>query len=219
MPQETNHCDNKSLTFHWSNKSSCTKRYVGSNATPQSNQMSLCSNDQTHDLSQKHDGSPPHHCNISSFCKDDFIEWADCTMHNPATGSQTAKDFDAMHKSAKPSKPCESSSSAKCSASPPHRECNSHSSYYAIDIHCSAKHSRSRSCSHSCSRGHDCHNDDCRSQRSSHPYHDDYIGHHDFTTNPPEALYDCKLKKYCHADNQTVTHGYRLGKNLSDFLT
>ncbi len=102
-------------------------------------------------------------------------------MHNPAVGLQTAKDFDAMHKFAKPSKPHVNHLSTRRPASPQCCERNSHSSYHADDHHRSNKHSPSRSCLHSCSRSRDCYDDDHCSQHSSCPHHSDTcIGHHDF---------------------------------------
>ncbi len=142
-------------------------------------------------------------------------------MHNPATGSQMAKAIDAISKSANPSIPRESSSSAKRSASPPRCEHDSHSSYHTRDTRHSDKRSHSWSCSHSRSPSCDSRDGDRCRQHSSHPHHDDYVGHHVFPTksNPPDTLCDRKLKNYCHADGQIVTHWYRLHKNPSDFST
>ncbi len=150
-------------------------------ATPAS---SCCPTEWLHKQScsgQHHDDSPPCACNQCGFCKDRTIEWNDCTMHNPATGSQTAKDFDAMHKSTQTSKLLDNQSSTRRPASLPCHERNSHSSYHADNHHCSGKHSRSHSHLHSHSRSHDCFDDDCCSQRSSsHHCSDTFVGHHDF---------------------------------------
>ncbi len=133
------------------------------------------------------DASPPRLNNRCSFCKDCTVEWADCSMHNPAAGSLTAKDFDALCKSAH-TKSRDPQSTSCCPTSPPRHERESHSLYHA-DNHHHSKHSCSRSRSCSCSPPHspscDHYNNDCCSSQSSHPRHDNYVGHHDFPTNPP----------------------------------
>ncbi len=43
------------------------------------------------------------------------------------------------------------------------------------------------------------------------------IGHHDFPTNPPEALFNCKIGHYHCADSSIIAHGYRLAKCPSEF--
>ncbi len=157
-------------------------------------------NDQPCDWScsnQCPDTSLPGASNQCGFYKDRTIEWTDCTMHDPATGSQITKDFEALCKSAQPSKPCDPHLSTwhpkstqpskpcdlhlstQCPTLPPHCNCDSHSSYHfnkhqrPTKWNCSC----SRSCSCSCSSDH--HDDDHCSQHSSHPCHDTYIGHHD----------------------------------------
>ena len=162
-------------------------------------------NDQSRDRSR-----PPHRDDASSsdirnqcgFCKDRNIEWADCTMHNPTTGSQTAKDFDAMRKSAQPSRP---QPTTRRPASPPRRERERHSSYYADEPRRS-KHSRSRSCSRSRSRSprrspsRDHSHDDRPRSRSSRSRHTSYIGHHDFPDDSTPIQYNSTLKRYKRSD-------------------
>ncbi len=45
------------------------------------------------------------------------------------------------------------------------------------------------------------------------------VGHHDFSTSPPEACFDHNIGKYRQDDGIIVTHGYRLSKHPSDFAT
>ncbi len=77
-------------------------------------------------LVPRRDGSLPRIWNQCGFCIDRSVEWADCSMHNPATESQTAKDFDTMHKSAQSLKPCDPNPPTHHSVSPPQRERKSH---------------------------------------------------------------------------------------------
>ncbi len=107
-------------------------------------------------------------------------------MHNLATGSQKAKDFDALRKS---SKPHDTHSSMQCPALPPHPNCDYHSSYHTNSKNHLAKHSCSCSCSNSCSHSCDCRDDDHCIQRSSSPCHDTYIGHHDVCPSNKPYLY------------------------------
>ncbi len=100
-------------------------------------------------------------------------------MHNPATGSQMAKDFGTLCKSAQPSKPRDIHLATQLPALPPCHNCDSHSSYHTNHQKRHAKQSCSCSCSCNCSRSCDHHDDYCRSQHSSCPCHDNYIGHHD----------------------------------------
>ncbi len=53
----------------------------------------------------QHAASLPHPCNQCSFFNETCaIEWVECKMPNPATGSQIAKDVDTLHKTANPTK-------------------------------------------------------------------------------------------------------------------
>ncbi len=107
--------------------------------------------------------------NQCRFCKNLTIKWNDCIMHNPATGLQTAKDFDTMCKSAQSSKLLDTKPSKHHPASLLRREHDSHSFYNANNHH------------HSGECSHDFHDDDHRSQHSScHHCSDTFIGHHDF---------------------------------------
>ncbi len=74
-----------------------------------------------------HDASQPCIHNQCSFCKDCMVEWANCSLHNPATGSQTAKDFDTFPKSAITTKPHDPQPPTRCPALPPRPEHKSHS--------------------------------------------------------------------------------------------
>ncbi len=124
-------------------------------------------------------------------------------MHNPATESQMAKDFNALRKSVITTKPCDPHPLNCCPALPPHRERKSHSSYHAEDCHCPmSSHSHSCSCSLSppCSPKCGHYDNDCCSHRSSYSCHDNYAGYHDFPPSPSEALFDCSIRLYCRAD-------------------
>ncbi len=164
-------------------------------------------NDQSRDRSRSIHRDEATSADIRNQCgfrKDRNIEWTDCTMHNPTTGSQTAKDFDAMRKSAQPARPQPSN---RRPASPPRRERERHSSYYADEPRRS-KRSRSQSRSRSRSRSRSPrrsssrdHSYDARpSSRSSRSRHTSYIGHHDFPDDNTPIQYDSKLKRYKRAD-------------------
>ncbi len=109
-----------------------------------------------------------HVCIIkaNSAKKNGTIEWTDCKMHNPATGTQTAKEFNKLCKTAKTSNSCAPTSfSTHHSHSPPCYDSDTHSTYHIEDWHWSMK------CSRWCSSllSHDRHNDDQHSHWSSCP--------------------------------------------------
>ncbi len=127
------------------------------------------------------DASLPQMYNQCGVCKDTCtIEWTDCKMHNPATGTQMAKDFNKLFKNAKSPKPCAPVSlSTHCSNLPPRCNCTTHSNYH-VDNCC---HSTKCRCSpsHLCSHLRSCdhHNDAQRSHRSSCSHVDTNFAIHD----------------------------------------
>ncbi len=109
-------------------------------------------------------------------------------MHDPETGSQKEKGFDALCKFAQPSKPCYTNLSTCCPALAPHRDRNSHLSYHTDKHQCSAKCTHSCSCPCSCSHSRDCHDDVRCSQRSYCPCHDTSIGYQDVCSSGKSYL-------------------------------
>ncbi len=119
-------------------------------------------------------------CNQCCFCKDTHtIEWTDCKMHNPTTGTQMTKDFDEFCKITKNPKPCEPASlSTHCSNLLPCCDHPTHSNYHVDNCCRSTKLSHPPSHSCSCLRSCDCHDDAECSHQSSCPCVDsNYAAH------------------------------------------
>ncbi len=121
------------------------------------------------------------------------IKWADCQLHNPTTSSQTAKDFEAMHKTVSPPKSNTIASGINCHSNLPPC-CN-------FDIHTTdcvenSQHPtccRSCFCSCSCSSSfsHDLCHKYCRKHCSYGSYHNShFVGHHDFLSKAKSLAYD-----------------------------
>ena len=129
--------------------------------------------------------SPPPVRNACGFCKGTrSIEWADCTMHNPATGTQTAKDFDALRKSNSSSKPRSEGSAPSRSNAASRDRPRANDSYHMDDRPRRSTRSSRRSRSRSRSRSRDRSPEDRRSKRSSSPQEGrTFVGFHDSGPN------------------------------------
>ncbi len=110
-----------------------TPLLVASETNP-ANHNCTCSN-------PPYDANLPCVCNQCGFCKDTCtIEWAVCKMQSPATGTQTAKDHDALPNTANPPKPCAPpASSGLQSDLPPHHSCDPHYTYHVENSQCSSQ--------------------------------------------------------------------------------
>ncbi len=127
-PPKQPDCHNDQGQASHCNLTICTPCDNESDTAAAANPPSCCSNDLPHDHNHCNipcDASPPYVCHQCSFCND--IEWAKCKMQNPATGTQTSKDYNALHKANNHVHllPCHCQSD-----SPPHCNGDSHSMYH-----------------------------------------------------------------------------------------
>ncbi len=121
------------------------------------------------------------------------------------------KDYNALCKTANPSKPCAPPvPSGHQSDLPPHHDCVSHSTYHANNSQCSScwlRLSPTSSRSHSCSC--DCHdNNHCKHCLLSN-HHSHFVGHHDFLPPAKRGVVDignCEPVGYACIASEVLSH-------------